>query len=273
MKKKTICIVTGASSGLGKEFVRLLHPMNSVDEVWCLARQEDKLQNVADEFGSKIRTFSVDLSDTRQIYAFQKKLEAENISIQILVNSAGFAKFCSYDDLSTDRSLNMIDVNIKGVVSMGLICIPYMHSGSHIINIASVASFQPLPYLNLYGATKAFVKNYSRALNVELKDRGIHVTAVCPGWIKTALYDRANIGASKTIHHFHTMTTPDKVARYALQDAKAGHDLSIYGTMNQLCHIMSKILPHRLVMKVWLLYQHLSPEKPGKRNAASRNES
>lgn len=260
MKKKTICIVTGASSGLGKEFVRLLHPMNSIDEIWCLARQPEKLKKVADEFGSKIRTFSVDLSEQEQIIAFQKNLEAENASIKILVNSAGFAKFCSYDDLNLDRSLNMIDVNIKGVVSMGLICIPYMHHGSHIINIASIASFQPLPYLNLYSATKAFVKNYSRALNIELKDRGIHVTTVCPGWIKTALFDRADIGAKKTIHHFHAMTTPDKVARCALQDAAAQKDLSIYGNINKLGHLMSKIIPHNLVMKGWLFYQHLSPK-------------
>lgn len=78
----------------------------------------------------------------------------------------------------------MIHVNIDAVVAMGLVCIPYMKKGSHLINIASQASFQPLPYQNIYSSTKSFVRNYSRALNVELKEKGIYVTAVCPGWIK-----------------------------------------------------------------------------------------
>lgn len=260
MSKRRIAVVTGASSGLGKEFVRQINRFQTIEEIWCLARHPQKLQKTADELGTKIRTFSVDLAVTEQIKEFQSKLHEENVSIKILVNSAGFAKFCSYDDLDVDQSLNMIDVNIKGVVAMGLICIPYMSRGSHIINIASLASFQPLPYLNLYGATKAFVKNYSRALHVELKDRGIYVTAVCPGWIKTALYDRANIGAEKTIHRFCSMTTPDKVARQALRDAAQGKDISVYGYPTKLLHLSGKILPNRLLMKLWLLYQGLSPK-------------
>ncbi|MDE6853392.1 MAG: SDR family NAD(P)-dependent oxidoreductase [Lachnospiraceae bacterium] len=261
MNKKRIAIVTGASSGLGKEFARRISHYQAIEEVWCIARQPEKLQKTAEELGVKIRTFSIDLSRKEQIMKFQKNLKQEKVSVKILVNSAGFAKFCSYDDLSLDRSLNMIDVNIKGVVAMGLICIPYMGKGSHIINIASIASFQPLPYLNLYSATKAFIKNYSRALNVELKDRGIHVTTVCPGWIRTALYQRANIGARKTIHHFHCMTTPDKVARQALRDAAAGKDLSVYGYSNKLCHLMSTLLPHKFIMKVWLFYQNITPSR------------
>ena len=261
MRKKRIAIITGASSGLGKEFARQISHYQTIEEVWCIARQPEKLQKTAKELGPKIRTFSIDLSKKKQIKAFQKSLNQENVSVKILVNSAGFAKFCSYDDLNLDRSLNMIDVNIKAVVAMGLICIPYMSKGSQIINIASIASFQPLPYLNLYSATKAFIKNYSRALNVELQDRGIHVTTVCPGWIKTALYQRANIGARKTIHHFDCMTTPDKVARQSLRDAAAGKDLSVYGYSSKLCHLFSKLLPHQLIMRAWLLYQNITPSR------------
>lgn len=260
MKKKRIAIVTGASSGLGKEFVRLINNYKNIDEVWCLARQVRKLQKVADELGDKIRIFPVDLSVTKQIQTFQKELEENNVSIKILVNSAGFAKFCAYDDLNLDRSLNMIDVNIKGVVAMGLICIPYMSKGSHIINIASLASFQPLPYLNLYASTKVFVRHYSRALNIELKARRITVTAVCPGWIKTALYQRANIGSPKTIHRFTGMTTPEKVARRALYDASQNKELSIYGILPKLCHAASKLLPQHMMMRLWLAYQNISPK-------------
>jgi len=94
----------------------------------------------------------------------------------------------------------MIDLNISGVVAMGLVCIPHMKKGSHILNIASQASFQPLPYQNIYSSTKAFVRNYTRALNVELREKGITATAVCPGWMKTGLYDRGIIDAKKSNH-------------------------------------------------------------------------
>lgn len=99
----------------------------------------------------------------------------------------------------------MIDLNCGGVVAMGLVCIPYMSAGSRMLNVASQSAFQPLPYLNIYGATKAFVRNYSRALNIELKERGITVTAVCPGWMDTDLFDRARVGAKKAPRKFAGM--------------------------------------------------------------------
>lgn len=272
MKKKRIAIVTGASSGLGKEFARRIVRYQAIDEVWCIARQPEKLRAVAKELGPKVRTFSVDLSKKKQIKAFRKNLEQENVWIKILVNSAGFAKFCSYNDLDLNQSLNMIDVNVKGVVAMGLICIPYMGKGSHIINIASIAAFQPLPYLNLYSATKAFVENYSRALNIELQDRGIHVTTVCPGWLKTALFRRADIGASKTIHHFHCMNNPGRVAGKALHDAAAGKNISVYGCSNKLLHLLSKLTPNSFAMKAWLEYQHLTPKQSNMEQKNTRKE-
>jgi len=91
----------------------------------------------------------------------------------------------------------MIDLNISSVVAMELVCIPYMTQGSHIINIASQAAFQPLPHQNIYSSTKSFVRNYTRALNVELKDKGITATAVCPGWMKTGLFDMAVAAKNK----------------------------------------------------------------------------
>lgn len=125
------------------------------------------------------------------------------------------------------------------------------------INIASQASFQPLPYQNIYASTKAFVRNYSRALNVELKDKGICVTAVCPGWIDTELYTRANIGAKKIIQNFTSMVTADCVAEKALQDVKRGKDISVYSTYVKMAHLVAKVLPQRAMMKVWLWQQNL----------------
>jgi hypothetical protein len=193
--KKQIAIITGASSGMGREFVKLLMREKNLDEIWVIARSEERLQKLAYEYGSKIRTISMDLTKRDHLKQFQEILQQEAATVKYLINNAGFAKFCSYDDISVEESLNMIDLNIGAVVAMGLLCIPYMKRGGRIINIASQASFQPLPYLNIYSATKAFVRNYTRALNVELRDKGIKATAVCPGWMKTGLFERGSIGA------------------------------------------------------------------------------
>lgn len=257
MNKKNIAIVTGASSGLGKEFVRLLNGDNSMDEIWAIARNKEKLVKLTTEFGNKVKTFSMDLSDMENIKSFENIIKEQNANIRMLINNAGYAKFCSYNDLNVDESVAMIDLNICGVVAMGLVCIPHMTKGSRIINIASQASFQPLPYQNIYSSTKSFVRNYSRALNVELKDKGITVTAVCPGWMETALFDRATIGAKRATNNFTGIVTPDKVAEKALNDANKGKDISVYGIYTKFTHLLSKILPQRMIMKIWLNQQKI----------------
>lgn len=255
MKKKRIAIVTGASSGFGREFVKLFLSRRGIEEIWAVARDKEKLKRLASAYGKKVKTFSIDLSDRNAIKKFGDTLKKENVSISYLINNAGYGKFCSYKDLDIDSSLNMIDLNVSGVVAMGLVCIPYMREGSHILNVASQASFQPLPYMNIYSATKAFVRNYSRALNVELKDRGIVVTAVCPGWMKTAFFDRAEIGAAKGVRHFIGVASPKRVAAKALKDAEKGRDISIYSVYVKIQHLFAKLLPQRAMMKVWLWQQ------------------
>lgn len=256
---KKIAIITGASTGLGREFVRMIRKKKEIDEIWAIARHPKRLDKLRQQMGRKIRPISMDLSKRSSLKELDKKLSEEKIEIRYLVNNAGYAKFCSYDDLSVSESLNMIDLNVSGVVAIGLICIPYMSPGSHIINISSQAAFQPLPYQNLYSSTKTFVRNYTRALNVELKDRGITATAVCPGWLKTNLYARADIGASKATRRFLGMHTPDKVAAKAIADADKGKDTSIYSFYVNLCHISAKLLPQKLMMKLWLCQQHINP--------------
>ena len=254
---KTIAVITGASSGLGREYVRKLVKREGLDEIWAIARNQQKLDRLKSECGEKIRTFSIDLSDRRNIIEFGRVLAREKPLISYLINNAGYAKLCSYADLDMEQSLNMIDLNCGGVVAMGLACIPYMSKGSKILNIASQASFQPLPYQNIYSSTKAFIRNYSRALNVELKDRGISVTAVCPGWMDTDLYERANIGAEKATRFFVGMVSPGPVAEKSLADADKGRDISVYSFYVKGCHLLAKILPQRAMMKIWLMQQKL----------------
>lgn len=257
MPYKNIAVITGASSGFGKEFVKLMLKEPGIDEIWAIARNEEKLSKSANENSGNIKTFSIDLSDIERILEFKDTLKKENPNILFLFNNAGFAKFCSYGELGIKASVNMIDLNCKGVVAMGLACIPYMKKGSHIVNVSSQSSFQPLPYMNIYSATKAFVRNYSRALSVELKGKGISVTAVCPGWMDTSFFDRAEIGAKKSINNFSKMAMPDKVAIKAVKDAKKRKDMSVYSVYVKMSHVIAKILPQKTMMKIWLMQQRI----------------
>ena len=254
--KKRIAIVTGANGGFGKEFVKLFLK-EDFDEIWAIARNEEKLRGLVEAFGEKIKPISLDLSDRESLGVLRERLNAEDVEIRALVNNAGYAKFCAYDDITVEESLNMIDLNVGATVALGLICIPYMQAGGRILNVASQASFFALPYLNIYGATKAFLRNYTRALNVELKEKGITATAVCPGWMKTALYARGEIGAKKGVTKFPHMKDPAAVAKKAWKDAKKGKDISVYGVYVKTTHVLSKLLPQKIMMKIWLKQQKI----------------
>lgn len=258
-RKKRIGIVTGASGGFGKEFIKLLQKEKNVDEIWAVARDEKKLQSLQKDEkkgGKKVKIYSVDLCDKEELKAFGDKIQKSNAKITFLINNAGYGKFCSYEELNVEDTVNMIDLNCNAVVAMTLFCIPHMERGSHIINVSSQSAFQPLPYLNVYGATKVFVRHYSRALNIELKEKGITVTAVCPGWMKTAFFERADIGAKNSVNQYKGIAEPRKVAAKAMRDAKRGKDMSVYSIWVKGCHLGAKLLPQKLVMKVWLKQQN-----------------
>lgn len=255
---KNIAIVTGGSSGLGKEFVALLAYEASIDEIWVIARDMKKLNALKDEFKDKVVIFSLDLSQYEQVQDFEKILLKESINIKILINNAGFGKFGAFCDISIEESVNMLQLNIGAVVTMSLICIPFMNRTSHIINISSQSSFQPLPYFSLYASTKAFIRHYSRALNVELRSKEISVTTVCPAWLDTSFFERARTNAKKSPNNFVGLETPDKIAKKALKDAKLNRPLSIYGPHSKLSHVFAKFLPQSLMMKIWLKQQDLS---------------
>ena len=253
MKKKNIAIVTGASSGLGKEFVKLLSAKKGLDEIWIISRNEEKLKKIQKRYGEKIVVYPMDLSSLENIKTFGENPSLKNCNIRYLINNAGFAKFCSYDDISIDESINMIDLNISGVVAMGLVCIPHMKKGSHILNIASQASFQPLPYQNIYSSTKAFVRNYTRALNVELREKGITATAVCPGWIKTEFFSHAI--HDNTVSYFNRYYGPKEVIEKAVKDMHRNKPVSILGLPERLQVLGVKLLPTRFVLKTWCKQQ------------------
>ena len=180
---KRIAILTGATGGLGKEFLRQIIN-EEIDEVWAIARNEQKLLALREQYGEKVVVIPLDLYDLEAIRKIEKKLKEHIPHVEYLINNAGLAKMGNYEDFSIEEIDKTINVNCKAPVMLSKVCIPYMGKGSRILNISSASAFQPNPYINLYAASKAFERSYSRALNVELKGTGITSVAVCPGWTK-----------------------------------------------------------------------------------------
>lgn len=144
---------------------------------------------------------------------------------------------------------NTIKINCITPVVLCKLCIPYMKKDSRILNISSASSFQPLPYINLYAATKVFERSYSRALNIELKKLGVSVTAVCPSWVDTDLLIK-EVNGKKV--RFPGIVSPEKIAIKALKDAKKGKDMSVCTLYVKYLHIIGKILPQKLIMYIWV---------------------
>ena len=250
---KEIIVVTGASSGLGKEFVKQIEVKENVDEIWVIARREDKLKQLQSEVKTPLKIFTLDLSDQNAVETYANVLKKEKPSVKILFNCAGFGKFDHSEKIPLETQLNMIDLNCKAVVSMCAVTIPFMLDGARIVNVASCAAFQPIPYINVYAASKAFTLSYSRALNVELKYRKVSVTAVCPYWVKTEFFDRAINPDEKTVViNYGVMYKAEDVVKKAVRDAYKRKDVSAFGGVNRLQKLGAKILPHKLVMKIWM---------------------
>lgn len=253
----TTAIITGASSGIGKEFIKQLLSYGTFDEVWVIARSLDKLEELKTETDFNIIPVSLDLSSEDSYNKFEDLLKEKNPDVKLLVNCSGYAKFEATDGYPLSDNLNMIDLNCKGLTALCVLALPYMNSGAKIANIASLAALQPVPYLNVYAATKAYVLSFSRALNRELKDRNITVTAVCPFWTKTNFFKRATLSDKQIIKKYAAMYDPKDVVKRAYKDIKRGKDVSKYGFISKVQAFLCKILPHSLVMSVWQNQQKL----------------
>ena len=255
---KKIAVITGASSGMGRRFAETVDSFGRFDEVWVIARHQKALKELRDQVPYPIRPLALDLTDRRSFQTYADALAEEPVEVGLLVNASGFGKFRAVVDTPLEANLNMVDLNCQAVVALCQLTAPYMPRGGQIINIASVAAFQPIPYIDIYGATKAFVLSFSRALNRELKSRGIGVMAVCPFWTKTAFFDRA-IKSDETpiVKKYAAMYDPDDIVARTWRDAKRGKDVCKYGFVARVQAGLTKLLPHSVVMDVWMKQQDL----------------
>lgn len=251
-----IAVVTGASSGMGREFVLQLSAYVQVDEIWAIARREEALTALASQCGTPVRPVVLDLCADKDIARYKALLDAEQPQIELLVNAAGFGKFGSFENIPLEDEQRMIDLNCKALVTMTRLSLPYMHRGSHILQLDSLSAFQPVPYITTYGATKAFVLSYSRAMNAELKKQGIRMMAMNPGWVKTEFFNHAFQTSANEVQYFDRLYEARDVVATGLHDLyKTRKDVSIHGLPVRNQVRLVKLLPHSLVMKIWLNQQ------------------
>ena len=250
---KKIAVITGASSGMGREFATRIAKEYTIDELWVIARRADRLEELAKEITVPVIAISLDLTREESIEAYRRRLEEQQPDVRVLVNASGVGRFGAFTDIDLETHCRMIDLNSKAYVAMTYVTLPFMHEGGEIYQLDSLSSFQPIPYIGVYAATKAFVLSFSRSLNVELKKRKIHVMAVCPGWVKTEFFDYAV--RDNTIVYYNRFFTSEQVITRAMRDMKKRKDVSVCGFSIRMLVLMTKLLPHRLVMKIWCKQQ------------------
>lgn len=251
MRESGCALITGASSGIGECFARALAARQT--DLALAARSKDKLTTLSHELRRahrvRVEPIDLDLSAPAAAAELVRRLRKLELSIGLLVNNAGFGAHGEFWRLPLDRQLQMLRLNINAVVELTHLLLPAMierRSGA-IINVSSTASFQPVPYTCIYGATKAFVTSFSMALREELRPYGIRVVTLCPGGTKTNFFRASEY---KTRQIPGGMQTPEEVVKAALTAVDRGGRLVVPGFFNKLGVVSQRLAPRTLVARM-----------------------
>lgn len=244
-----IAIVTGATSGLCRAFLDEWQARDYYfDEVWLVARHQDRLEEVGLNLPWDARLFALDLSVESDRAMLARTLKEEAPRVQYVVNAAGYGKIGSVEAIDATEQVGMVELNCAALVDVTQLVLPYLTLGSVIFEIASVAAFLPQPNFAVYAASKSFVHSFSRALNAELKHKGARVVSVCPNPMATAFFERA--GGTPIFFKQFFFEKPEKVAHAAVEAALQGRDMSISCKTGQVLHTIGKCMPHRSVLAI-----------------------
>ncbi len=242
-------LVTGASSGIGEAFARSLAKRGA--NLILTARSQDKLAKIADELKGRYRisvhVFPMDLSLPNAPKQLFESIKASGLSVDVLVNNAGFGKWAHFLGEDLDTYEQMLSLNITALVRLTYLCIPDMlaRGKGGVINVASTAAFQPAPYIAVYSASKSFVLNFSEALAGEYRGRGIHFLALCPGNTDTNFNSIANVDTTGI-----RLATPDEVAEAGLKAFVKGKSYLVHRCKNYLISLLPRILPRATVIGI-----------------------
>ena len=246
-----IAIITGASSGMGREFALQLEKAGEVDGFLLIARREERLIELAKEL-TGARVLAADLGTDEGLSRLFAYLDEEKPTVKYLINAAGFGKFGSYERVPESDISAMINVNVKATVLITHRALPFMERGSHIIQLASGSCFTPLPHFNVYASSKSFVLHYTKGLKDEIKPLGVSATAFCPGWVATEFFDVAEtVEGAPYPKNPKPMLRCEKVVKYALKRARRGKTMAVTNWYTKLQHLLFKLLPDRILTVLW----------------------
>lgn len=251
-----IAIVTGASSGMGREAVIQLADRfgGGLGEIWAVARRADRLEELRGQVPVTLRILPLDLQKPEALEELSWQLKQQKPDVKILVNAAGYGKTGTVGSIAGEEETGMVRLNCEALCGVTSAVLPYMSRESRIIQFASAAAFLPQPGFAVYAATKAFVLSYSQALNSELKPRGITVTAVCPGPVATEFFQVASPSGMLPLYKRLSMARPEKVVKLAVRDSMMGKTISVYGPLMKAFFLLCRLVPHRFllgVMEAW----------------------
>jgi len=245
-------LITGASSGIGLELARIFarEKLNLV----LVARSGEKLHELAIELKNeniKVTVVAADLADARATGNIFRTLEQQNISIDFLVNNAGFGDFGFFIEADWLKMERMINVNITALTYLTRLFLPAMvkNGFGRIMNVASTAAFQPGPTMSVYYATKAYVLHFSEAIGNELEGTGVTVTALCPGATESGFQSVAGMEESKLVKG-RKLPTAREVAEYGYKSMMKGKAVAIPGVFNYLLAQAPRFSPRSWVVKV-----------------------
>ncbi len=246
-----IAIITGASAGLGLEFLKAAPDcFPEIEEYWLIARRKEKLLEAAKTVRRQCRIFPLDLTKEdsyKVVEAELKKLEPE---VTLLVNNSGCGYLGNVGEGELENQLRMVDLNLRGLTAMTHVTIPYMARGSHIINVSSIASFCPNARMTVYSAGKSYVSAFTYGIGEELRGRGIVATAVCPGPMDTDFIYLGEIKGNSKTFDVLPYCNPAKVAAGAYRAALAGKANYTPRMFYKLYRVLAKLLPTALTMKL-----------------------
>lgn len=247
----SVAIITGASSGLGEEFVRaVIDERPDIEELWLIARRKDRLEEIVKSYPQrKFKILSVDLSAVDEIKAIEFTLSAEKPDIRLLINNAGMVASNSFRSLDLQMQEKMISLNSIAPTALIHFALPYMKSGSAIINVCSVAGFAPTPDMLVYSSTKAYLYNFTKGLRAELRQDGIHVLALCPGNMRTEMFTMPAAPCEhKSIVNLLPFLNIKKVMRRALRLARRNRGVYTPHLFYKCYRLIAKIIPHEVLV-------------------------
>ena len=246
-------LITGASSGIGKIFAKELASRKT--NLVLVARSEDKLQQLANELQSQYQiqadVIVQDLTAPAATNSVFEIVFQKGLTIDLLVNNAGFGDYGNFTERPLEKQVNMIQLNITALVELTHLFLPGMQQNKSgaIINVSSIGGFQPLPYMSVYGATKAFVLSFSEALWAENQDSGVKILALCPGPTESEFFQRAEFPQSVGGSSMSQLTPTEEVVKDAIQALEKNQSNVVTGGfLNQVIVNMSRLFPRETLV-------------------------